>query len=541
MPGYVIYARKSTESADRQVLSIDSQIHELQLLAARSGVTVADTLTESRSAKAPGRPVFGELLRRIRSGQVNGVLCWKMDRLARNHLDTGQVLQALADGFLHQVITIDRTYTRDGNDRFIGSFELGIATKFIDDLRQNVKRGLRAKLQQGWAPGVAPVGYLNDRLNKTVVKDPERFDLVRRVWDLVLTGSYRVSQVRRIASDEWGLRTRQGKRLGGKPITHSGIYDLLENPFYMGLIRCAGETYVGAHPAMVTREEFLRVQEILGRPGRPRPQVHAFPFAGFLRCGNCGAAVTAEEHVKASGKRYVYYHCTRRKTAVVCREPSVPARELEQQFLDVLGTFRMPETVHAWLLAKAREDIALDRDRQAAASTALEQALAQAQREEESLLGLRLRDLVTDEVFLAKRREIQERRGGFEVSLRSARGGAEKLQEQLEATLNFAQKAEELFAAGTTVQKRMILEAVGSNYLLKDKKVLMQAEKPLQLIAESGGLSATLSLLDNVRTCLRDASRIFWIPDFVVSLVTQHTSKGTALNELPQWVLKTPE
>src|SRR5262245_32704593 len=104
---YVIYARKSTESEDRQVLSIESQITELKKLAARESVPVAEILTEMKSAKAPGRPVFSGLMRRVEAGQVNGVLSWKMDRLARNHFDTGRVLQSLADGLLERVITID--------------------------------------------------------------------------------------------------------------------------------------------------------------------------------------------------------------------------------------------------------------------------------------------------------------------------------------------------------------------------------------------------------------------------------------------------
>src|SRR5512144_746944 len=106
-PVHLIYARKYTESEDRQFLSIDSQIQELRELALRRGIEVAEVLEEAHSAKAPGRPVFGDLMRRIHRGEIAGVLCWKMDRLARNHCDTGQVLQALADGKLPSVITPD--------------------------------------------------------------------------------------------------------------------------------------------------------------------------------------------------------------------------------------------------------------------------------------------------------------------------------------------------------------------------------------------------------------------------------------------------
>src|SRR5262245_40035816 len=222
MPTHVIYARKSSESEDRQILSIDSQIQELRFLAARRGLAPVELVTEARSAKAPGRPEFERLMRRIERGQVTGVLCWKMDRLARNHLDHGAVLQALADGRLKEVITSDRAYTADGNDRFLGNFELGIATKFIDDLRQNVKRGNRARFQQGWPNFRPPAGYLEDRATKTVIKDPVNFDLVRRAWDLLLSGSMQPRAILKVLNEEWGFRSRKNQRSGGKPMSFSG-------------------------------------------------------------------------------------------------------------------------------------------------------------------------------------------------------------------------------------------------------------------------------------------------------------------------------
>src|SRR2546422_5855649 len=163
MSPYVIYARKSTESEDRQILSIDSQVKELRLLADRQGVPVAEVLTESHSAKAPGRPVFGELMKRIERGSVRGVVCWKLDRLARNHLDHGRVLYALSTGQLERVVTPERTYTGNGDDRFMGNFELGMATKYIDDLRANVKRGNRALFDKGIPNFRPPLGYTRDK------------------------------------------------------------------------------------------------------------------------------------------------------------------------------------------------------------------------------------------------------------------------------------------------------------------------------------------------------------------------------------------
>ncbi len=517
MAGYVLYARKSTESEDRQVLSIDSQVHELKLIAARQGVTVSEVLSESRSAKAPGRPVFGELMRRVERGQVTGLLSWKMDRLARNHLDTGRVLQALADGKLERVITVDRTYTRDGNDRFIGNFELGMATKYIDDLRQNVTRGIRARLERGWVCHNPALGYRIEAGTKRIVKDPERFDLVRRMWDLLLTGTVRPHEICRIANHEWGFRTRQYKRMGGRPLAHSTLYGILANPFYMGLIRLVdGRTYVGAHPPMVSREEFDRAQEILGRPGRERPQRHRFPFTGLIRCAGCGATVTAEQHVKPSGRMFVYYHCSRQKAGVRCREPAVPGPALELQIALFLRRLSMPEPVLAWLQRRTAATLAGEQTRREQVRATLRQTRDGLKREEENLLSLRLRDLVDDATFLEKKRAFQARLAAMDERLAGAGRSAKELAEVVARTFDFAARAQEVFASGTPVQRRMIFEAVCSNPTLRARKLALEFKNPFRMLANAGSCSNWSGCPEDVRTWIEDRAEYFRLPAFDV-------------------------
>src|SRR5262249_11316110 len=130
MPTNVIYARKSSESEDRQILSVDAQVREMKDLAARHGLAIAEVLTETRSAKAPGRPVFDALMRRVYKGDIGAIFSWKMDRLARNPKDSGNLLHALGEGLVKQIITIDGVKTPSGNDRLMGSVELAFATKF---------------------------------------------------------------------------------------------------------------------------------------------------------------------------------------------------------------------------------------------------------------------------------------------------------------------------------------------------------------------------------------------------------------------------
>ncbi len=523
MSTYVIYARKSSESEDRQVLSIDSQIRELRAIAARERVHVAEVLTEMRSAKAPGRPVFGDLMRRINRGDVAGVLCWKMDRLSRNPLDSGVILQAQADGKLQRIITIDGVKTANSNDRLMGTFELAFATKFIDDLRENTKRGLRERLTRGWATYVPPTGYRNDVVEKTIVRDEQRFPLVRRMWDLLLSGEMRPEQIRALANGEWGLRTSKHKRLGGKPLSRSVVYRIFENPFYTGVIQLKdGRRFPGKHEPMITREEFDRARRLLERPGRHRPKHLEFAFTGIFKCGNCSATVTAEEHIKPSGRRYVYYHCSRQRTLVEkCREPAISEPALVAQLASHFGRLEIPSPVLAWLKRKAEQVLTTDRERQQTVRQTLTEAIQSVEREQSNLLSLQLRDLVPVDVYAAKSRELEERRQSLQDKLANTNRNNDDLARRLAELLEFASGMRQLFTNGTGVQQRVILETAGSNYVLKDRKISFHLETPLSLVAEASGNSNWLRLVDDVRTWALNTTEYFKVPEFVDSVAEQ--------------------
>jgi len=529
MPTYVIYARKSSESEDRQVMSIDSQIHELRAIAARSGVNVSDVLTEAHSAKAPGRPVFTQLMRRIHKGEVSGILCWKMDRLARNPYDAGLVLQAQLDGKIERIITSDGVKNSDGNDRLLGSFEFALATKYIDDLRANVKRGNRARFQRGWINYIPPPGYMNDRIAKTIVKDPERFDLVRQMWTMLLTGVVRPSQILKTANEQWHFRTRKYRSRGGTPLAPSVMYDLFANPFYAGTIRLRnGDTYPGAHDPMVTRHEFARAQDILGRPGRARPIRHRFPFTGMIRCPNCGGTVTAEEHVKRSGKRYVYYRCSHTRPGQPCREPAVPAQMLIDQLAAELLNLRMSDKTQRWVEARLRTTISSEAGQVQATRESQVRALQDLQREEDNLLSLRLRDQIDDGIFAGRRSELTQRRETLEASVSRTTKSADELLQRLHDVLAFSARAHSVFTTGSPVQQRQILETVGLNYTLSGRKAAYQLKNPFLLIASARTIPDWRARAEDLRTWLGE-SEDFTLPDL------DHPPDTDSLPDLP-WV-----
>ncbi len=226
----------------------------------------------------------------------------------------------------------------------------GQSKYYVDNLSVNVKRGMRKKIEMGWLANHAPIGYRNDRDTGTVAIDDERFELLRRAWELLLSGASTVPQILDRLNSDWGFRTRKGRKTGGGPLSRSALYKIFKNPFYAGVLAWYGEWRPGKHQPLVTLEEYRRAQAILGRPDRPKPATHSFAFTGgLIRC-RCGLSVTAEEKTKPSGRRYVYYHCTRRSRR--CHEPGVRVEIVEEAIIALLREIQLPGPVERLLIAK---------------------------------------------------------------------------------------------------------------------------------------------------------------------------------------------
>jgi site-specific DNA recombinase len=477
---YLLYARKSSESEDRQVASIDSQIEHMQRDAQREGLEIANVLSEARSAKSPGRPVFGEVLQRIRRGEAQGILCWKLDRLARNPVDGGQISWMLQQGLIRHVRTHDRDYYPSDNVLMM-SVEFGMANQYVRDLSEGVKRGLKDKAKRGWFPGRPRIGYLTTgrqgRGERIIIKDPERFDLVRRIFDLMLTGAYTVPRVHEIATSEWVLRSRSDKKL-----SLSNFYAILGDPFYYGQFefpRRSGNWYQGAHEAMITPEEFDRIQILLGRKGATRSKTHLFSFTGVMRCGHCRRAVTAEEKFKRpkNGKvhRYVYYHCTKKRNPA-CPEGSVEEKKLLTQILRLVDSLTIPEEFHAYALKWFRQECEKETQSLQTALQSRQQAHDVCIRKLDKLLDMRTEEAITEEEFTKKRVELLKEKARYQFIPVCSEKGELRVAEEM---LTFIRYIKEKLQNSNEEQRREILLALGSNHRLSGQKLALELEKPL--------------------------------------------------------------
>lgn len=484
---YVMYCRKSTDSEDRQVQSIEDQEHELKRLIIERGLNVVKVLHESRSAKEPGRPVFNEMLEHIRAGKADAILAWKLNRLSRNPLDEGELRWLLQERTLKAITTPGREYTPEDHV-LISAVEFGQANQFVIDLSQDVLRGMKAKAASGWRPQRAPLGYINDKSGeqgrKRIFKDPEKFKYVRKIWDLFLTGNYSVKDIVGIANDEWGFRTQKGKKL-----TLSNAYKVLTNPFYYGEFSFDGEIYQGRHECMITRDEFDLVQKILGRAGRPRPKNKRLPFRGVIHCDDCRSAITAEEKIKkikSTGKlkRYIYLRCTHRNPKIECKQLPIKYEELLRQIKNYLSLITLPKEIVQWAIGVLQEQHLVEKTDRNEIVINLQKNYQSVVKKIDNLIDLYVspdneeRTMLSGGEYKSRKNALIKEKAMIESRIRQTEERVDHWFNLAEKTFNFAATAKEAFDRGDYETKTQILSALGQNFLLKDRKLILELHKP---------------------------------------------------------------
>ncbi len=337
---YCLYARKSTESEERQVLSVDSQVKEMLALAEREGLNVVEVRREAHSAKDTGqRKVFNELIADIRGGRFNAILTWAPDRLSRNAGDLGAVVDLMDQKHLVEIRTYGQKFTNSPNEKFLLMI-LGSQAKLENDSRSvNVKRGLRTRVEMGLWPGVAPLGYLNQgRMDRKcqIVVDTVRAPVIKQIFEKIAYEKWSGRKIYNWLRHDLNFKTR-----GNKPLTLAGVYRVIDNPFYYGTFeypRDSGNWYEGKHKPIITKELFDLAQAQLKRDQIVRENKE-FAFTKLFTCGLCGSGVSAEEKYKklkdGTTAKYVYYGCSRARDRN-CKNQYIREEDLIKELLKII-------------------------------------------------------------------------------------------------------------------------------------------------------------------------------------------------------------
>lgn len=489
---YVSYARKSEENEDRQVQSIGDQLGEIDKIIRDKDLKVVRVFSESYSAKRPGRKAFNEMIEYITDqGDIKGILCWSINRLTRNPVDTGTLQWLVQDSVIDEIITPSRTYTEVDSD-FVMAIEGAQANRFIRDLRKDTIRGLMSKVNKGVMPGLAPTGYVNDKYadkgKKKIVVDPIQFPLARQLFDKFMSGAYSVLEIHREAL-RLGLKSNRGTT----PISRTQTYELLRNPFYMGKFRYNGKIYQGTHEPMILPEEHDLVLAILSGKSKPRQRKHEL-LSGFIQCSRCKGFVTGDEKnkVQKNGNRhrYTFYACNAMRRHL-CDQPSISGKDLMIEATKRLSEIRIDPEFIGWAIDVLRRQEKTELSQSNSQQESLNKDIASIKERLHNLFELKISPANTTGAMISDEEYVREKdrlNTELEVAQDRHKQATERYVDWIsiaEKMFKYANVIQDRFNDAPVLTKRAMLRALGSDLFLNDKQLEVVLHKPFYYVKEA--------------------------------------------------------
>ena len=468
----VTYLRVSTTEQSEEGYSLEAQRHFLQDYAKGHDLEIVREFAEVESAFKPGRPQLEAMRRFLRKHpEIAGVLVYKVDRIARNMWDFARLVEQ------DKIRIISATEAFPNNPA--GNFALGVqalaSRLYSEQLSERASLGMATKASKGIWPSYAPLGYLNDRASKTIVLDPERAPIIRKLFEIYAYQDVSLTELTRLAK-EMGLRRR-----GGGTLSRTGIYLLLQNPIYCGIIRWKGTLYPGVHEPIISKELFDLVQKKLhGRSktkGRPYSK-HRYPFRGLLRCGYCGCVITAST---AKGK-YVYYRCTHGRGK--CPQPYIREDRLAARLREVVERVHLPHEVVEFLLEETKKAQANQDQSRLAQIRILKRKLEKVKERRDRAYLDKLDGKISEERWLELERKWSEEQLALEREIERLENPEPFPLDDVERTLELLERAPELYDRQPAEEKARLLKTLVWNCVLRGEKIEPNYKKPFDLVAE---------------------------------------------------------
>lgn len=467
----VLYARVSSREQEREGFSIPAQRSLLQSYATDNGLTIVQEFVDIETAKATGRIEFGKMLKYLkRRVKAPVILVEKTDRLYRNLKDWVALDDMDVDVHLVKEGIVLSDDSRS-SEKFVHGIKVLMAKNYVDNLSEEVRKGMHQKAAQGHWPGAAPLGYLNRREGgkSLIVPDPERAPLIRSAFEMYDTGDFSIKAIADFAHRN-GYR---GKR-GGKIATGT-MHLALRNPLYAGHFYWGGREYEGSDPTLISWELYKRVQDRLDGHTYTRAVERQFAYSGLVTCGHCGGAITAE----LKKKKYIYYHCATRCQ----REKFVREEQLEKMFLEAMQALVMPEHVRNETIAvlkTSRRDIAAETDRRLAEARARYDRLGR-------LINGAYEDKLEGRIdlafFTAKRTEWEGLRSEAQAEMERLANASAKNMDMAISVFELANSAYDLLSRREPQEQRRLLEILLSNSELANGEFTVTFRKPFCYLA----------------------------------------------------------
>jgi site-specific DNA recombinase len=461
----VIYARVSSKDQEREGYSIPAQLKLLREYAHAHEFQIVREFIDVETAKTTGRKQFGEMVRFFREDPAcRTAIVEKTDRLYRNFRDCVTLEDLEIEIHLPkegQIISKDSK----SQAKLVHGIQVVIARNYIENLREEVRKGMREKAEQGIYPSRPPLGYCNNKLQHTIEVDLRKAPIANRMFELYASGQHSLASVRQVLRSEFGQLLAKGY-----------LERLLKNPFYKGQFIWEDKLYNGTHTSLVSAEVWEQVQAVFRGRNKPRYRKHEFAFTGLLHCAYDKCAITAE----FKKNRYTYYRCTGYRGK--CDLPRFREAELGDRLATTLRNIHIPDDV----LSQLEKSLLTDKGREEAIrkeqGERLRQRLSAVRHRVDQAYLDKLDGKITEQFWNRKSSEwVSE-----EQQVLSALQGLQqaKPERMLDAvrTLELANKAYFLYLKQEPAEKAKLLKMVLLNCGIDAASVYPTYRKPFDLI-----------------------------------------------------------
>jgi site-specific DNA recombinase len=493
-PKYFLYARKSTEDDDRQVMSIEAQLFELREHARKENLEILAEFQESKSAKTPGREVFNEMMTRIEVGEAQGILAWHPDRLARNSIDGGRVIYAVDTGKVVSLRFPTFWFSPTPQGLFMLQVAFGQSKYYSDNLSENIKRGIRQKLRRGEWLNLAPFGYQNNPRTHNIEPHPTNARIVKIAYEEYAKGSYGFEPLARFLATLGVVSKNQ------TPPAKVSIKRLLTHRVYLGFVKHGDEWFEGNFEPIISPTLFEAVQKVLRAKDRPRSrrQKHDFPLTGLFKCAECDSMISAQWATGKSGGRYRYYRCSKKRGA--CTQPYVQEAELARKIQEQLQTISLPERYTDWMLEQVEKE---DKETVSAHKSEIQHLCVRIKADEErmeKLVSLYLDGDIPKEAYLTKKDTLMRSLAASRGNMKDVAGGTNNRNEPLRNWILDLKQANILASSDNLPKLKQFVLKVGTNPTLDDKSPCFSVATPFQFVAlRRGFLPACVSAAPSAR------------------------------------------
>ncbi len=468
----VLYARVSSREQEREGYSIPAQRKLLSAYAKSAGFTIMQEFIDVESAKNPGRKHFGEMVQLLRENpDVRVVLVEKTDRLYRNRTDSLAFEELIEKENLElHLVKENRVISKDcrSQDKFMHDIHVAVARNYSENLREEVKKGMREKCEQGIYPGHAPLGYQNNTATRNIDVSAEKAPIVRRAFELYETGEYSLTTLRKRLREEMGFT-----------VNRAYLETILKNPFYIGDFVWRGVRYKGTHTPIIEMPLFRRVQDVFAGRNKPKYRKHDFAFRGLLVCAHDGCTVTTERH---KGK-YDYYRCSHGRGK--CDLPYMPESKVSGLLGELLKGIQVPENIARQIVASIASDSANGEHARKTELESVKQRLAQLRSRMDRIYEDKLDGKITEEFWAAKSSEYREQELALETALKRLNQPISPERAlTVERIFELANKAHSLYVTRNSAEQGQLLKMLLLNCATDGVNLWPNYKKPFDLIAQ---------------------------------------------------------